>query len=210
MAYVARRIEAFEFRCRASDVAFNAVYALPRVPRRSLRDRENPMELYSNEQFVARYRFSKETVRELLLMLPLEASDHNRGLPLTPMQQLLLALRFYGAGTFQVIAGDLIKVSQPTVCRAVGKVTRLIASCLFRRLVRFPAAPEFAAVMREFYDIAKFPGVTGCIDCTHVRIKSPGGDDAEVFRNHKGVFSVNVQVSSLGKRSRLPHDHILS
>ncbi|KAH7986704.1 hypothetical protein HPB52_024789 [Rhipicephalus sanguineus] len=28
--------------------------------------------------------------------------------------------------------------------------------------------------MVGFYRIAKFPGVTGCIECTHIRIKSPG------------------------------------
>lgn len=56
--------------------------------------------------------------------------------------------------------------------------------------------------MRDFYKIANFPGVTGCIDCTNVRIKSPGGDEAEVFRNRKGVFSVNVQASSLFANAR--------
>ncbi|CAN7977082.1 unnamed protein product, partial [Ixodes persulcatus] len=43
-----------------------------------------------------------------------------------------------------------------------------------------------------------FPGVTGCIDCTHVRIRSPGGEDAEVYRNRKGVFSLNVQAIITG------------
>lgn len=129
-------------------------------------------------------------------MLPLEASHDNRGLPIRPMLQLLLSLGFYGAGTFQVVAGDLIKVSQPTVCRVVRKVTRLIASHLFRRLVHFQAASQYPDVMRDFHEMAQYPGVTGCIDCTHVRFNSPGGEDAEVFRNRNGVFSVNVQVSS--------------
>ncbi|XP_037558237.1 putative nuclease HARBI1, partial [Dermacentor silvarum] len=151
------------------------------------------MELYNNQQFLLRYRFSKETARELQLLLPLEASGNSRGLPLSPMLQLLLALRYYGAGSFQIVTGDLINVSQPTVCRAVDKVTRLIARHLFRKLVHFPELSQFASVMRDFFEIADFPGVTGCIDCTHVRIKSPGGDEAEVFRNRKGVFSVNVQ-----------------
>ena len=30
-----------------------------------------------------------------------------------------------------------------------------------------------------------FPGVIGAIDCTHVTIQSPGGDDAELYRNKK-------------------------
>ena len=33
----------------------------------------------------------------------------------------------------------------------------------------------------------------GCIDCTHIPISSPGGDNAEIFQNRKGFFSINVQ-----------------
>jgi hypothetical protein len=32
-----------------------------------------------------------------------------------------------------------------------------------------------------------------CTDCTHVAIQSPGGESAELFRNRKGYFSLNVQ-----------------
>ncbi|CAN7978388.1 unnamed protein product [Ixodes persulcatus] len=151
------------------------------------------MERSNDGQFLARYRFTKGTVRELLGTLPLQTSTTCRGLPLTPMLQLLVTLRFYGAGTFQGVTGDLVNVSQPTVCRAVGVVTQLIAKYLFRDLVHFPSAAQFNTVMLDFFALAKFPGVTGCIYCTHVRIKSPGGDDAEMFRNRKGVFSINVQ-----------------
>ncbi|KAK4882543.1 hypothetical protein RN001_005862 [Aquatica leii] len=38
-----------------------------------------------------------------------------------------------------------------------------------------------------------FPKVIGAIDCTHVKIQSPGGDEGEIFRNRKMYFSVNVQ-----------------
>ncbi|KAG0444204.1 hypothetical protein HPB47_014052 [Ixodes persulcatus] len=122
---VGRRIAAFEFASRASELIFGNVYALPRVLRPSVRDRENPMERYNDGQFIAWYRFTKET-------LPLQASADNRGLLLPPMLQLLLTLRFYGAGAFQIVTGDLVNVSQPTVCRTVGVVTRLIARHLFK------------------------------------------------------------------------------
>ncbi|KAH1009023.1 hypothetical protein HUJ04_001452 [Dendroctonus ponderosae] len=46
----------------------------------------------------------------------------------------------------------------------------------------------------EFFTrVAIFPLVIGAIDCTHVKIQSPGGEDAERFRNRKGYFSWNVQ-----------------
>ena len=47
--------------------------------------------------------------------------------------------------------------------------------------------------MQGFHEIANFPGVLGAIDCTHVAIQSPGGEDAELYRNRKGYFSINVQ-----------------
>lgn len=46
----------------------------------------------------------------------------------------------------------------------------------------------------EFYNIARFPKVLGAVDCTHVKIISPGGNHAETFRNRKGYMSINVQV----------------
>ncbi|KAG0443775.1 hypothetical protein HPB47_014541 [Ixodes persulcatus] len=62
------------------------------LPRRRCRDRLNPLEHFNEHEFLI-----------LLESLPLEASD--RGLPLSPMLQLLIALRFYGAGTFQLALG---------------------------------------------------------------------------------------------------------
>ncbi|XP_036319854.1 putative nuclease HARBI1 [Rhagoletis pomonella] len=52
---------------------------------------------------------------------------------------------------------------------------------------------ELEIVNRSFHRIANFPKVVGCIDCTHVKIQSPGGVNAEIFRNRRGYFSYNVQ-----------------
>ncbi|CAN8007123.1 unnamed protein product, partial [Ixodes pacificus] len=152
------------------------------------RDRLNPLEHFNDREFLMRYRFGKTTVVSLLESLPLEASD----LPLSPMLQLLMALRFYGDGTFQLATGNLVNVSQATVCRVIERVSRVLAASLFPRLVQFPeSAADFDRRMLEFYEIGNFPGVSGCIDCTHVKIKGPGGPNGEVFRNPKGFFSIN-------------------
>lgn len=184
-----------EFAFRAHELLFGNSDALPPVSRH-LRDRENPLEIYDDAEFAIRYRFSKRTVRHLLGMLELQASADGRGSPLPPMLELLITLRFYGAATFQRVTGDLVNVSQPAACRAINIVSDTIAKKLFAKLVRFPKREEMSIVMRDFFEVAQFPGVTGCIDCTHVRIKSPGGDNAEVYRNRKGYFSINVQVGS--------------
>lgn len=186
-------IEFIECLDRADEINADA---LEHIPPRVVRDRGNPMEEYNDSEFLRRYRFSKRAVQQLLAKLPLRENTDARGCPLPPLLQLLVVLRFYGAGTFQIVTGDLVNVSQPTVSRVVARLSMMIAATLYPTLCKLPTATEAPAVMQQFFAIAGFPGVTGCIDCTHVPIRSPGGDDAEVFRNRKGYFSINVQVSS--------------
>ena len=82
----------------------------------------------------------------------------------------------------------------PTVCRIVHKVTAAIAS-LCPKYVQFPATiQDRRDVMNMFFLRSKLPGVIGAVDCTHVPIQSPGGEDGEIYRNRKGYFSINVQL----------------
>ncbi|KAK5638904.1 hypothetical protein RI129_013199 [Pyrocoelia pectoralis] len=46
---------------------------------------------------------------------------------------------------------------------------------------------------RQFYEISHFPKCIGALDCTHVKIQSPGGPEPEIYRNRKSIFSMNVQ-----------------
>lgn len=48
--------------------------------------------------------------------------------------------------------------------------------------------------MNSFFRASRLPGIIGAVDCTHIPIQSPGADDAEMYRNRKGYFSVNVQL----------------
>lgn len=50
--------------------------------------------------------------------------------------------------------------------------------------------------MSDVYRLSGLPGVIGAVDCTHVPIQSPGGLDAEIYRNRKGYFSINLQLIS--------------
>ena len=76
-----------------------------------LRDRFNPLEEYDGEQFRLRFRFRKDSVFDLVKNLGKDLQHQSRrGLPLTPMQQVLIALRFYATGTFERVIGDLFGV----------------------------------------------------------------------------------------------------
>ncbi|RVE41601.1 hypothetical protein evm_013749 [Chilo suppressalis] len=57
-----------------------------------------------------------------------------------------------------------------------------------------PSFEDLRKVKAHFYNIAGFPNVIGCVDGSHIPIQSPGGEQAELSRNRKGYFSINVQV----------------
>ena len=59
-------------------------------------------------RFVTRYRFSEQVVLKILQGIEYRLeypTDRNR--PLAPVQQLLLALRFYATGSFQLPVPDM-------------------------------------------------------------------------------------------------------
>jgi len=46
---------------------------------------------------------------------------------------------------------------------------------------------------QQFYSMAGFPNVIGCIDCTHVKVIAPSRNEYE-YVNRKGYHSINVQL----------------
>ncbi|XP_029672386.1 putative nuclease HARBI1 isoform X2 [Formica exsecta] len=79
------------------------------------------------------------------------------------------------------------------MCRIIKKITEAIAS-LRPQYIHCPNSNQSLRHTKEsFYNIARFPKVIGAIDCTHVKIQSPGGEEAEVYRSRKGIFTINVQ-----------------
>ncbi|CAH2000701.1 unnamed protein product [Acanthoscelides obtectus] len=117
-----------------------------------------------------------------------------RNYAVTAMQQILLVLRFCATGCMLQTVGDFTGIHKTTACRIVKRVIGIFAS-LAPEYIHMPnTQEEIDEVKRKFYTIAKFPRVIGAIDCTHVKIISPGGANAEYFRNRKGYFSINVQV----------------
>ncbi|XP_021967141.1 putative nuclease HARBI1 [Folsomia candida] len=144
---------------------------------RRLHDLSNPFESFSEHQFQARFRLSKHAILFVAALIePKVISPLKRGAQIPPFMQLLVALRFYAAGTIQI-----------------QRVSEALAS-LKTQFIRYPTEIEAIVIRQRFYDYGGFPGVVGAIDCTHVPIKSIGGPNAELFRNRKGNFSINVQL----------------
>lgn len=99
---------------------------------------------------------------------------HLRNHSIAPVHQLLITLRFLATGGHLLTIGDEHGVSVPTVSRIIKKVCRAIIIKLMLNFIKMPAANEVQGLQAKFYNIAQFPFVIGTIDCTHVKIQSPG------------------------------------
>ncbi|GFR26520.1 nuclease HARBI1 [Trichonephila clavata] len=120
-------------------------------------------------QGLRRFRLTKESVAELTLLiehkLESKTSCNNA---LSPLEQVLIALRFYAVACMQLAIADLFDVSQPTVCRVVHRVSEAIAS-LLPDFIHLPVNREECKRCGSL-QCAGFPIVT--LDGTFVRIIS--------------------------------------
>lgn len=172
--------------------------------------------------FLMRFRLTKPTFITVLEMIRPEL-DHlqPRSRYVTPEQQLLVLLRFLASGNMQLTVADVVRVSQPTVSRILVKVCDAFFPHI-HNVIRMPETPdELEKAAAEFFAFANFPRTIGAIDCTHIKIQSPGGPlvcvcvcvcecvqtaclkidfylflQAEGYRNRKNYFSLNVQTIS--------------
>lgn len=116
-----------------------------------------------------------------------------RNQAVSPVHKVLLTLRYYATGSMLVVCGDFIGIHKSTASLIVKLVSCVIAT-LRPQFIRFPCNEiDIKKTKQDFYNIAKFPLVIGALDCTHVKIRSPGGNSAEIYRNRKSFFSINVQ-----------------
>ncbi len=121
------------------------------------RDRLNPFENYDNEEFIKRYRFTKQTTQDIIELISDQLqSDTQRNKAIPPFLQVLTALQFYATGTFQQTVGDTINLSQPSVCRIVKQVSIAIAS-QSRDIIKYP--DNLRQVATDLEQIDHFPRV---------------------------------------------------
>ncbi|KAJ8915451.1 hypothetical protein NQ315_003214 [Exocentrus adspersus] len=141
-----------------------------------------------------RFRLSKLAVTEVINRIrPEIEKNSNRGASIKAETQVFLTLRYYATGNMLLPVADFVGVSVASASRIIKSVSSTIAA-LRPEIIQMPQTrEELEFTVHKFYEIARFPRCCGAIDCTHVRIISPGGNDGEIYRNRKGYFSLNVQ-----------------
>ena len=129
-----------------------------RRPRKFSLSNNSLIDDYTDEELRARYRFGRQSI---LYITNLLARDLRRSTAqnhaLTPLHQVLIALRFFASGSFLQVIGDTVGVDKSTVSRAVSDVARALAAKqeMFIKLVKpclvKPANSFFAEEWRFFH-----------------------------------------------------------
>ncbi|KAJ8915344.1 hypothetical protein NQ315_008231 [Exocentrus adspersus] len=159
----------------------------------------NNLDIWDEDEFIRRFRVSKRTTADILEQIEhLLTHRSNRNQAVSPLQQLLLTLRFFATGSFYITVADFGGVHKSTVGKIVQRVVHALAT-LRPNYIHFPdTAEEKEAVAIKFYRIARFPRVLGAVDCTHIKLQSPDfNTDPTLLKTSetaKDIFSLNIQV----------------
>lgn len=101
--------------------ALRPVHRLNGAVRRALRrervfrDTTHPFDLYDDVELFDRYRFRQHNIMHLVDLIGDDIAVVSRKGSLTATLQILIALRFFACGCFQVVVGDLTQLSDKTL-----------------------------------------------------------------------------------------------
>ena len=159
---------------------------------RIFRDRLNPLDAYSDVEFIARYRIRREMFLELHDKIETFMSrSTSRSHSLSVTTQLAVTLQFLATGSFQTVVASAHGISQPSVSNCVRGVTDALCS-IAKEYIQFPTAARQMRMQHEFMEKFGFPKVLGCIDGSHIPIVAPSTNEA-IYVNRKSYHSINVQ-----------------
>eukprot|EP00102_Acyrthosiphon_pisum_P026236 XP_016663446.1 PREDICTED: putative nuclease HARBI1 isoform X2 [Acyrthosiphon pisum] len=152
--------------------------------------------------FLKNYRLSKDLVQQLIALITPYIEPERRSSSIKLSEKVFLALNFFATGCYQTPIGNnrYVAVSQPTVSRAINCVVEALNHPrILNEWVKFPNnMQKIKQIRNEFFINTSFPGVVGCIDCTHIAIVPPNNQNAEIpeyiYVNRKGYHSLNVQL----------------
>ena len=173
-----------------ADLLFDRL-ATPRRPRK-FSPKQKSLDDYTNEELISRFRFGKDSINficDLLKDKLMRSTRRNQALE--PIDQVLIALRFYASGAFLQVIGDTFGFDKGTVSRSITAVTNALIERQ-SEFIKWPTGDKLTSIKNHFYNVAGFPAVVGCVDGTHIRIQAPR-DDEKGYINRKGYHSINVQ-----------------
>ena len=178
----------------AVDLLFRGVRPIYTRRNRNFNLNDNLLDGFSEAEVKSRYRFSRDSIQYITdTLTPDLERPTEKNHALKPQEQFLVALRFVASGSFLEVVGDTVGgIPKCTVSRIISRVSTALGRKQ-HQFIRWPStAAERQEIKQGFFVKGGFPGVTGCIDGTHVRIQGPSAHESK-FVNRKGFHSIKVQ-----------------
>ncbi|XP_036341573.1 uncharacterized protein LOC118750930, partial [Rhagoletis pomonella] len=177
-----------------SDEEGNASFM--RASKRMLRDNSNLLEIPDRE-FVKNFRVSKRVFKLILDEMSQHMASGCRSSKVAPIHKLSAFLRFLATGSYQkgVENEFLSSMSQPMVSNAITECLEIFETNFCPNWIKLRMTEEEESAAKEnFYVKCGIPGIVGCVDGTHVKIKCPSEDTKHLYYNRKGYYSINAMI----------------
>lgn len=93
--------------------------------------------------------------------------------------------------------GDVLfhAMDRSVLSRTITEFTDILENVICPKWIKYPNSEEQISFKQIFFKKTKFPGVIGCVDCTHVNIIAPQ-ENEHLYVDRKGNHSLNVQLVS--------------
>ncbi|XP_065368781.1 putative nuclease HARBI1 [Calliphora vicina] len=166
------------------------------VKKNELRSNINIINMPNNE-FLKNFRMNKETFLYILGEITPYLKETYRVTAITKEAKLATTIRFFSTGSYQKGIGNEIiaSLSQSKVSEVITECLAAMEKSLCPNWIKFNLTAEEEMNSKiQFLEKFDFPGVIGCVDGTHVRIKPPKEDVKHLYYNRKGFYSLNVML----------------
>lgn len=156
----------------------------------------------SDRQFKLTYRFSKANVMKITrILMPFLVRENEKGNPLSPPNQVAVALLQLSGACFQRITGMAAGGLSQTCARLT---TKRVVEALFAiqdSWIRFPSPAEMDETAEEMFDQFKVPNIFAGVDGCQIRFQKklrgcPPRQDLQLYWCRKQFYSLNVQFVS--------------
>ncbi|KAI8115056.1 putative nuclease HARBI1 [Lucilia cuprina] len=84
-------------------------------------------------------------------------------------------------------------MSKSMVCKVISELLDIFESHIGQKWIKLEKTIEEKNTTKEaFFRTGGIPGVIGCVDGTHVKIKAPGSEINHLYYNRKEYYSIYV------------------
>ena len=149
-----------------------------RAPTSRERNQVNVLSEWKDEEVIAEFIMSKQEIKSVCFLVKDDmASLGSRSSDITLQEKVLICLKTLESGSFQNCSKDLAQVSQPSVSKTVTSFSDSMVKLALKFIFMPPTRADIFETKHNFYQVAGFPGVIGCIDGSHIPIVAPHEDE---------------------------------